>query len=1222
MITRNDPYPFAAPMMEPLEDRMLLSQTLISAGFPLIKFEGGSLQYEQSTGYLAVQAEPLQYFEVAPEDEYDDPTFYIIPTGTVQRSVLLECQIDAGGNLVKDAGQKPIGTISVTGLLLGSGNTDTSLLTGNIVDFGFLDNLGNTDQWSFEFTVTSVHPSFEGLSGASSVAVEVTGENSTFAGSFVESFHSLAKGQIGLVLRPQSEPASLGDRVWEDRDANGIQDDGEPGIPGVIVNLLDNQGGWVDSTTTDADGIYGFADLDPGTYEVEFEVPAGYSLSIPGQGDDGLDSDADLLTGRTGPITLVSGQTDLTWDAGLVRTGIEVEKLVRTVQPCGGEGLTPGYWKQYHHLDDWAGYSPTDSYDAVFGVDDPSYGLTLLEALRRGGGAHRALGRHAVAALLNAAHPGVDYAYTTSQIIWMVQKAYADGDHEGYKNLLAAENEKGASFCRTRCGSPCPEETEWVPADAEPGLLVPAGRLVEFQYVVTNPGSLPLAGVNILDDNATPLDSTDDFWATPVLQGAYNVGDSDADGLLDAGERWLFSGRTTLVEPGQHVNWATATGTPADGPGGVFATVQAQDPAYWFGVVDEPAIQVVKTGTALATVCDEITYRYEVTNPGDVPLSTISVVDDNGTADSPCDDFHPAPVLKCGYNVGDLDHDNKLDVNETWIYQAQRRPEWAPGRVLTNTVTATGKYGTQTVSDTDSFSLYAVTASKALFLYWDSIEENVPYDVPTCATFTVEASRDGVPVGSFTVSTFSSRNLWLSEGVFEFREVNLPSGYEACNESVAFSPGSAGGSELVFQNVVSFDLAVEKSGPSSARHGDLVTYVYQVTNAGPAKVTPVLTDDLVTPVYIEGDENGDGLIAAGETWVFAADYTVPAGTEGLTVTNTAIVLSAENSKPNGGQWLMGGDVNPANDVSSHTLVVTNAPPVQDSGSLSGFVWVDFNDDGMVDFNEKTIAGVKIRLIRVEGDEAMLVQEVVTDEQGLYEFLGLQPGDYVIQEVQPSAYLDGQESLGTLGGLVSNDRFSLTLLAGENGQNYNFGELPKSTCGIKSGQTATIGFWRNKNGQALIKSLNGGENATQLGNWLAVTFPNLFGATSRTNLAGKRNKDIAAHFQTLFKTAGKKVEAQILATALAVYVTNSSLAGTAATKYGFRVTELGVGVSTFNVGICGMAFDVSNFSRVRVMDLLLSTDARSDSGTLYNGSTVMRCLANMVYTAINEAGDIG
>ena len=108
----------------------------------------------------------------------------------------------------------------------------------------------------------------------------------------------------------------------------------------------------------------------------------------------------------------------------------------------GGEGCTPGYWKQDHHLDSWNVYGPDDSYDAVFGVTS-SKGWTLLEAAAAKGGGEKALARHATAALLNSANPDVDYEYSTAEVIALVQDAYATGDFEDAKDSLEYQNELG-----------------------------------------------------------------------------------------------------------------------------------------------------------------------------------------------------------------------------------------------------------------------------------------------------------------------------------------------------------------------------------------------------------------------------------------------------------------------------------------------------------------------------------------------------------------------------------------------------------------------------------------------------------------------------------------------------------------------------------------------------------------------------------------------------------
>jgi len=71
------------------------------------------------------------------------------------------------------------------------------------------------------------------------------------------------------------EPASIGDYVWHDifhsetHQVDGIQDVGEPGIEGVIVELYDEFGTKINSTGTNASGFYQFTNLSAGTYTVK-----------------------------------------------------------------------------------------------------------------------------------------------------------------------------------------------------------------------------------------------------------------------------------------------------------------------------------------------------------------------------------------------------------------------------------------------------------------------------------------------------------------------------------------------------------------------------------------------------------------------------------------------------------------------------------------------------------------------------------------------------------------------------------------------------------------------------------------------------------------------------------------------------------------------------------------------------------------------------------------
>lgn len=111
----------------------------------------------------------------------------------------------------------------------------------------------------------------------------------------------------------------ISDRIWQDLNGNGLQDHGEPGLPGARVTLLDATGTSVLQTTdSDNDGNYRFTGLAAGTYLVDVTPPLGGRLTLQNQGtDDTRDSDADPETGRFS-VTLVTGQRDTDSDTGVV----------------------------------------------------------------------------------------------------------------------------------------------------------------------------------------------------------------------------------------------------------------------------------------------------------------------------------------------------------------------------------------------------------------------------------------------------------------------------------------------------------------------------------------------------------------------------------------------------------------------------------------------------------------------------------------------------------------------------------------------------------------------------------------------------------------------------------------------------------------------------------------------------------------------------------------
>ena len=131
---------------------------------------------------------------------------------------------------------------------------------------------------------------------------------------------AMTNGQTNLTLDAGFyRRATLGDFVWEDLDGDGQQDGGEPALSNVVVRLYNAASNVIGTTTSSVAGAYFFTNLLPGAYFVDFTPPAGYFFTVSNAGADATDSDPLPGTNRTALVALVSGQTNLTVDAGFYR---------------------------------------------------------------------------------------------------------------------------------------------------------------------------------------------------------------------------------------------------------------------------------------------------------------------------------------------------------------------------------------------------------------------------------------------------------------------------------------------------------------------------------------------------------------------------------------------------------------------------------------------------------------------------------------------------------------------------------------------------------------------------------------------------------------------------------------------------------------------------------------------------------------------------------------
>ncbi|MDX1941930.1 MAG: SdrD B-like domain-containing protein [Saprospiraceae bacterium] len=142
----------------------------------------------------------------------------------------------------------------------------------------------------------------------------------------VKAFYSDLPECILIVPSLFTAPAGcgiIGNRVWEDLNGDGIQNDGPNGIANVTVVLLDCSNQPITQTLTNASGLYQFTELPAGQYKLRFNFTsaapafANAVTTLKDATSDALDSDIEVVTKETPCFVLEAGQQNSDWDAGV-----------------------------------------------------------------------------------------------------------------------------------------------------------------------------------------------------------------------------------------------------------------------------------------------------------------------------------------------------------------------------------------------------------------------------------------------------------------------------------------------------------------------------------------------------------------------------------------------------------------------------------------------------------------------------------------------------------------------------------------------------------------------------------------------------------------------------------------------------------------------------------------------------------------------------------------
>ncbi len=229
--------------------------------------------------------------------------------------------------------------------------------------------------------------------------------------------------------------------------------------------------------------------------------------------------------------------------------------------------------------------------------------------------------------------------------------------------------------------------TVGIAKDVSPtSLLGGASAAVTYTLVVSNTGDGNTAGHMLVTDNDFPA-----FYSISGVVCAPTNGTCDAAHLtgagIDLGPLAANSSVTITVsgtaapdnsaDLGDHTNTAKACMQIVEQQ----AVCTDDQATVSVSLTRNPGIKVVKSASvaSLAYPGGNVTYTYEVTNIGNVALSSVDVADDK--CDSPA------------FVGGDANSNNMLDLSETWTFTCRS----SISVTTTNVATATGHDGERTV---------------------------------------------------------------------------------------------------------------------------------------------------------------------------------------------------------------------------------------------------------------------------------------------------------------------------------------------------------------------------------------------------------------------------------------------------------------------------------------------------------------------------------------------
>jgi len=782
-------------------------------------------------------------------------------------------------------------------------------------------------------------------------------------------------------VKPETT-VSIGDFVWWDKNANGIQDNGEVGIDNVEVKLLDENDNLVKSTKTDGTGNYSFLDVSEGRYKIQFVSPNGFRLTSPKNkgGDTQKDSDGSD-TGLTDIFTVtLNDRLDI--DMGFVKgTAPKANNDSKT-----GERCTVVVQDVLQNDSDTENDLNVSSVNFVV-----PEGATGTDTDKDG---------------------DIDKLVVSEDGTWSVDNGgkvtyTPNGECTGHNptaikytvsdNTKNTSNEATISVVYPDLDKAQLGDKVWFDADKNGKQNAGESGLKNITVELYDANG-DLNGTTLTDENGTYVFvdlEAGEYSVKFIAKEGWSITKQDVDGVdeskdSDADTTTGMTKSITLNDGDKNM----------DIDAGMYQT-------------EKPSIKVVTTtnggNVANIVVGDIVKWTYLVTNTGNTVLTNIVIKDDkegeisNCTGNGSLERLNPTQSITC----------EKVGTAILGIYNN------------TATVTAVDPEDKQ-VKDEDSSSYVGKNAPVTLgsigaYVWLDSNKDGI--------------QNDNLPLNGIKVILFDKKNKKLKEtttdasGKYLFPEIEagtyylkfvLPNGYTVTSQFKGDdrdkdSDADANGKTALFtvdvgQEVKSIAMGIY---PATVDLGNRVWYDTNKNGIQDIEEKDRSLANIAVKLYKENGEfvaetktRDSGYyhfidVIAGKYYVV---FDIPDTYKASPKKEGSNKSADSDADPVSGKTdlftLVAGIDNPTIDMGLY----------QEAGKVGDRVWYDANKNGIQDAHENGVGEVEVKLYRV--GEANVVAQTKTSATGIYLFDKVIPAEYYIVFTAPVAYTITDSGKGT------------------------------------------------------------------------------------------------------------------------------------------------------------------------------------------------------------------